>query len=274
MTLDGVGPHGWGTFRGVLALESVDAAGTFLREQMSVALASAGVFVSGLRDEELGNSIATSLEDPEAMNQLTDRQVAILRGQFPLEDRLSDPLMAVAHDVIESGVLKDLLGTRHTARMHMPIMARFVLPGNGGAGVPAHFDRQYNRHMTDFLTVWVPLVTVDPECGGVRVFGNNQVSESRKLHDADSSSGVTRSWHTPLQTSGLTAHECVPMQTGDLLYFGNQVVHESMANRSKRTRFSLDMRFLLQGASSTKTIFDFGSGKSLDPDVLGRAPIV
>jgi len=274
VTLDGVGPHGWGIFRGVLATRIGEAAGTFLSERLRVALASAGVSVSGLDDEELGSSVATSMADPEAMSQLDDSQVATLRGQFPLEDRLSEPLMAVAHDVIESGVLKELLGTRHTARMHMPLMARFVLPGNGGAGVPAHFDRQYNGHMSDFLTVWVPLVTVDPECGGVRVFGKNQVSEPRNLDDTDFSSGVTRSWHTPLQTKGLTAHECVPMQTGDLLYFGNEVVHESMANKSKRTRFSLDLRFLLQGASSTKTIFDFGSGKSLDPDMLGRAPIV
>lgn len=270
MSLKSLKPFEWGILRGVLDLDIVRNAQSFLRGQLTSALAAAGVLTGDLNDEQLGRAARDLLVDSKILNKLDDNQVSVLRGQFPLQDRLSESLMSVAHNVITSGAFKDLVGTTHTARMHMPIMARFVLPGNSEAGVPAHFDKQYNSHMEHFVTVWAPLVPVDSKCGGVRIYDQTRNEKMLISGNVDTSSGLSRSWHTPLDTEGLTALDCVPMSPGDLLYFGNEVFHESMPNISERTRLSLDMRFLLEGSISTKSIFDFHKGKTLDPEMLGE----
>lgn len=59
-------------FGGGLAPETIHGAWTYLREQMGKALGSAGVSVSWRTDEELGQCVATSLEDREWMSQLND----------------------------------------------------------------------------------------------------------------------------------------------------------------------------------------------------------
>ena len=258
----------WGIVRRLVSSGTIETAGTFLKDRMMQALTQLGVACEGRAPLEIGLEVNRILEDPDALRSLSDKQVAVLRGQFPLEDRLSAPVMAVAKEVVESRLLESIIGPAELVRMHMPLMARFVLPGNGGAGVPAHTDSQYNNHMSDFVTVWIPLVPVDGDCGGVRIFEGaraDQTMLSDPALNAAFTSGATRDWHSGLDTSGLARFECIPMEPADALYFRPLVVHESMANRSARIRFSLDMRFLLSGATTTKTTFDFASGRTINP---------
>ena len=48
--------------------------------------------------------------------------------------------------------------------VHYPPMIRFKLADAPSSIVPVHQDIAYNRHLSDFITVWVPLVDIDDEC--------------------------------------------------------------------------------------------------------------
>lgn len=170
-------------------------------------------------------------------------------GHFPVAVRLSPQLWALPRQPALQAIVRQALETRSTF-MHMPPMARFIVPGNPLAAVPPHQDVSYNRHMTDFLTVWIPCVPIDDACGGVAVFAGSQ--QHSELLD-ELSRDV---WLKPVPTDGLTRIECQPMQPGDVLLLNRWIIHESMANRSQRTRFSLDLRFFGENGRSPKHYLD------------------
>jgi hypothetical protein len=99
------------------------------------------------------------------VESLTKTTHDTLTGHFPLEVRLSENLWKIPYSESFYSIIKTILRSENVF-MHMPPTARFVLPGNVYAGVPPHQDISYNKHMTDFITVWVPLVDIDEEGAG------------------------------------------------------------------------------------------------------------
>lgn len=179
-----------------------------------------------------------------------------LFGHFPLQTRLSEKLWPVA----DAPALRDVLEFYFDStqlRMHMPPAARYVPPDYPYAAVPAHQDAAYNRHMTDFLAVWVPLVAIDSDCGGVGIYegtGNAPVLEPRP--------SPVPYWLGAVPTDGLTLlqHD---MKPGDALIFNPFVIHASMPNRSARTRYSIDYRFF--SGPSTKHYLDLQTRAVIPP---------
>jgi ectoine hydroxylase-related dioxygenase (phytanoyl-CoA dioxygenase family) len=183
-----------------------------------------------------------------------------LSGHFSLEARLSRELWRVPRSPRLQQVLQDVLGGQ-SLYMHMPPTARFVLPGNVYAGVPAHQDVGYNRHMTNFVTVWVPFVTIDSECGGVKVFKG-----SNKGIDFLNSEEKEKFWLKSVPSGDYEAEHC-EMQVGDVLILSKWILHESMPNLSSKTRISTDFRFFPESERSTKHFLDMQSWKVIEPGV-------
>src|SRR5215470_9850639 len=142
----------------------------------------------------------------------------VLRGHFPLSVRLGEELWRIPLHLADPPFLYDILGAKRLF-MHMPPTARFVLPGNVEAAVPAHQDVSYNKHLGAFCVVWVPLVDIDGACGGMAAYPR---SHGR----------------------------------GELVVMSNETVHESMPNRSERTRLSIDFRFFGDNSRSSKHFLD------------------
>jgi Phytanoyl-CoA dioxygenase (PhyH) len=165
----------------------------------------------------------------------------LLSGHLPLARRL-DPILWTA---AQTPRMQDLLGQLFPGarlHMHMPPAARYVLPKNRHAMVPAHQDVTYNKHMGDFVTVWVPFVPIDASCGGVAVYP--ETHRSPELVE----SGRKGFWHEPIAREDQNAVACeVPL--GGVLLLSNTIIHESMSNRSDRTRYSVDYRFFGDGTS-------------------------
>ena len=112
--------------------------------------------------------IIALLKDPAANGLDYDTRV-LMTGHFPRELRFSKIFWEIPRTHALQDILKAALGTDRL-RMHMPPMARFILPSNSEAGVPPHQDASYNDHMGGFVTVWIPLVEIDEECGGVTIY--------------------------------------------------------------------------------------------------------
>ena len=112
--------------------------------------------------------IVALLKNPAANGLDHDTRV-LMTGHFPRELRLSKIFWEIPRTQALQDILKAALGTDRL-RMHMPPMARFILPNNSEAGVPPHQDASYNDHMGGFVTVWIPLVEIDEQCGGVTIY--------------------------------------------------------------------------------------------------------
>jgi len=232
--------NGYIILRNILAKETTDAISSFLTTELNRSVGLLTEF--GLPDDlvQCGREIPALFQSKS--EHLTFEQKQLLTGHFPLQTRLAEALWAIPRDVGLRGVLHQALEAPNLY-MHMPPTARFVLPGNTSAGVPAHQDSAYNQHMPDFLTVWAPLVDVDKDCGGVTVFrGSHQAGDV----SVEQRSGI---WYGGISTDGFEPFDCVPMSAGDILIMTPRMVHASMTNQSDKPRLSVDLRFFGIGQS-------------------------
>jgi Phytanoyl-CoA dioxygenase (PhyH) len=207
--------------------------------------------------------IAAWLSGPRA-GELDHETRVLMTGHFPTELRLSKTFWDIPRTPALQDILKAALGSDRL-RMHMPPMARYILPNNLEAGVPAHQDASYNSHMNGFVTVWMPLVDVDAQCGGVTIY------EGRKDGVIPATKRVQNGvWTEGVSVEGLTPVRCVPMAPGDILMFNPYVVHGSMPNLSNRIRFSIDCRFFGSDAETSKHYLDMTTWSVVAPNSLER----
>jgi hypothetical protein len=207
---------------------------------------------------DCGKKVARLLDAPAALPP-EDRHV--LLGHFPLTVRLDQALWRIPLALAEQPFLYKLLGARKLF-VHMPPTARFVLPGNERAAVPAHQDVSYNKHLGPFCVVWVPLVDIDRACGGMTVYPRTQ--GHGELFAGDTVA-PTEGWIPGLDVAELARLELFPLAPGDVVVMGNETVHESMPNRSERTRLSVDFRFFGEGSRSSKHYLDLAERRVVAP---------
>ena len=205
--------------------------------------------------------IVALLNSP-ASNGLDRDTRLLMTGHFPTALRLSGIFQEIPRTEALRDILTAVLGSDRL-RMHMPPMARYVLPHNSEAGVPAHQDASYNDHMRDFVTVWIPLVEIDEQCGGVTIFEGRKdgvIPTARMVQN-----GV---WIEGVPVQDLRPVNCVPMVPGDILVFNPYVVHGSMPNTSNRIRFSMDCRFFGGDAQTSKHYLDMTTWSVVAPKSL------
>ena len=169
----------------------------------------------------------------------------VLLGHFPLSARLSRRIEPIARHLGRSALMREVVGSGPLF-MHMPPMARFVPPRYVPAAVPAHQDMSYNSHLSDFVTVWAPLVPIDHECGGLVVFEGSHHGPIQAV------AGDASGWLRPVATDGYPPRQLVDMDIGDVVILSPTVVHASAPNVSSRIRISMDLRIFSAHARSTK----------------------
>jgi hypothetical protein len=205
---------------------------------------------------DLIDFMAICEQEPSKFESLPSATRSILVGHFELETRLNPSLWVIPRSKGIQSLLNDVF-SQQKVFMHMPPTARFVLPGNRWAGVPAHQDLSYNRHMQDFVTIWVPLVEIDKSCGGVVVHkGSGQLSEQPQISQSK------LFWQSAVADLGYEKFQ-PDMNPGDVLLLNRWVVHESAPNHSQQTRLSIDCRFFT--GSSAKHALDLQTWQVLEP---------
>jgi hypothetical protein len=213
-----------------------------------------------LRNQDAGTKVERLLDSDGTSIPPEHRH--ILLGHFPLPVRLNEMLWKIPLHLADQPFLYEILSARKLCT-HMPPTARFVLPENIKAAVPAHQDVSYNKHLGAFCVVWVPLVEIDSKCGGMALFPRTQdrgeLFRGKPVAAADG-------WIPAVDTSDFERIEMQPLSPGDIVVMGDKTVHESMPNRSDRLRLSIDYRFFAGDSGSTKHYLDLTQHRVVAPN--------
>lgn len=260
--------HGYQVLQNVIDTEVAAEVGSFLVESSDTAIDLLSSELNGgpnaprLKGSKLCAAIDHAYNHPDFEAIPHDLRLT-MSGHFPIETRLAKRLWLIPSLVRVQAVLHEVLSDE-ALFMHMPPTARFVLPGNQHAAVPAHQDVSYNKHMSDFVTLWVPFVPITERCGGVAVFeGSGQPVE--QLDDRSQ-----KFWLKGLATDGFNKKHCT-MNVGDALLLNRWIIHESMPNQSDHTRYSIDYRFFSSHESSSKHLLDLQRWEVIEPTDPSRA---
>jgi len=250
--------NGYQVLKGVIPSEDISSLGEFLAAESRTALASIRHEVPCADDPaEVVAFIKRVHDDDQAFRRLSQRTRDIISGHFGVETRLSPRLLAVPRIEALRAVLHEVFPGQGL-RMHMPPMARFVLPGNAYAGVPPHQDISYNKHLGEFAVVWVPFCKIDSRCGGVVIHkGSGNLDEQLTEFDR-------KLWLPAIHDLGLEKVH-FELNPGDALLFNSRVIHESKANVSDRVRYSCDFRFFSAATASSKHYLDLSTWKVVEP---------
>lgn len=265
-----LGTHGFQIFREVISLETITSVRRFLEKDLLKALKILPQWSISSLNSESGCKAEELLSGSE-LGELDESVKPLLtNGHFPLSTRLSDRLWELPKAPGLRNLLNVIFGGQPIS-MHMPPVARFMLPGNFGAAVPPHRDIDYNLHLKEFFTVWIPLVEIDLECGGISFYIESTNREAT-FEKETSESGfeqikvpTSKAWLPALSTNSFRRIVCSPMFPGDIAVFNEKVVHGSELNTSSRTRLSIDMRFFARDSLSKKHSLDLQQWRIIEP---------
>jgi hypothetical protein len=172
-----------------------------------------------------------------------------LTGEFDLETRLDLRVLELLAGERCKRFLTSFLDSP-AYYCHYPPMLRFKVKEAPTSLVPVHQDAPYNRHLMDFVVLWVPLVKIDEECGGLYVWDGSHLHGEVE----HSSSGA---WAHGAQADLSRYHRThVLMDPGDILLFSPTLLHASAPHTSRRTRYSLDLRIVRSPNDTAKSYYD------------------
>jgi hypothetical protein len=251
---------GYQVFENVVPLEVILEVRSFLSQKITETLEPAKREIGCTVDCEvvrvIGDIAAGRLGGVESLSKSTRDA---LSGHFSLEARLSQILWKVPYSEKFQAILKALLAS-DDLYMHMPPTARYVLPGNVHAGVPPHQDVSYNKHMSNFVTIWVPFVDIDDACGGVTIYEGSGQAQEYSVEQASSDF-----WQQGVPTEGYRPVHCT-MKAGSVLALNKWIIHCSTDNRSSNIRISTDFRFFGASDRSTKHYLDIKRRHVVKPE--------
>lgn len=209
---------------------------------------------------DLGAFMSACEREPARFEALPLELRQLLVGHFSLETRLDPVLWTIPRSAGIQALLAEIFPGQRVG-MHMPPTARFILPGHRWSGVPVHQDISYNRHMQDFVTIWLPLVPIDARCGGVIIHGGTGALPEQPL-PAEDARPFPLFWQSELPDLGYPQIQ-PEFEPGDVLLLNPWVLHASAPNLSDYTRLSVDCRFFI--GSSQKHSLDLQHWQVLEP---------
>lgn len=244
---DAFGPSGWHLERGILEQDFVWQVRDFLDSRRLRLQQQFSEWVGEPVTDASYAAHQPKTEEYTARGLPKDLR-HFLRGEFDLETRLDQRIMQVLATPRVLAYLSTFLQSDGYC-IHYPPMMRFKMAAAEASQLPPHQDWPYNTHMKDFLTVWVPLVTIDEGTGGVVVYdGSHQ--DGNVQHVAEGS------WEAKaLADLDKYPQQHVLMNPGDILTFPSELLHASAPQTSPRIRYSIDFRVFREPADSTKSFF-------------------
>jgi len=173
-----------------------------------------------------------------------------LTGEFDLDTRLDMRIVRLLESERVRKAISEQVG-QDTYQIHYPPMMRFKCADSPGSLLPPHQDGPYNAHMTDFITVWVPLVDIDEEVGGIIAYNGSHLTP-----DMEHVSAGPWAFGTKDEPTGFE-EERVLMKAGDILMFPRNFIHKSAPQLSQeRKRYSIDFRIFRNPEDTKKSYYD------------------
>jgi len=249
MDIEFFNQQGYQLFENILPLNIIEEIRNLLIKDAEVSLDFAKQEINCSDDRNLISYIEKIKQDSVGVSNLTKKTRDALSGHISLETRLNPILRKIPYYPIIQEILKSILKS-DVLYMHMPPTARFILPRNIHAGVPPHQDVAYNKHMSDFITMWVPLVEINEECGGVIMYEGSGFISERAVPQK-----INEFWHQGISTDGYKARHCI-MNPGSVLILNQWIIHASKLNNSNHVRYSIDYRFFGETTKSQKHYLD------------------
>lgn len=241
---------GWLLKKDVLDVKLIASALDFLKERKQLLQSQfelwAGQKISCDSDYARHQSQFAAYEQQNLPKDL----VHYLRGEFDLETRMDARIVGILGDSKIKDFLTAKLGVTEYL-IHFPPMIRFKIADSPGSVLPPHQDGPYSQHLRDFLTVWVPLVDIDQQVGGLIMF-NGSHRDGVVEHGASGpwSFGVSNAPEKYSRTH-------VEMKVGDALMFPSLTIHGSAPQLSKtQHRYSIDFRVILSPDDTKKSYFN------------------
>lgn len=131
---------------------------------------------------------------------------------------------------------------------------RYSLPADAAHVTPAHQDYFFIRANDQFRTLWIPLMDIDQQVGGLVVAGGSHKGGLREHVERDDVFSYVLKGR---KQKGVALEEIAPpwlttdYHPGDLLVFHHLTLHWALPNTSDRVRLSIDTR--AQPASTPRT---------------------
>ena len=262
MSTSAFATDGYQILRDVVDLSVIDGVRDFLNSRIAPELALAAQAIGCTDVLQIFAAARTMVNKTgrDSVDALSKEVKDTLTGHFSLRTRLSKELWDIPREPRLRAAISEVLGSEHLF-LHMPPTARFVLPRSEFTGVPAHQDVSYNKHMSDFVTVWVPLVPIDEYCGGVTVYRGSAFAPEVEVTHGQSL------WREPVSVHGYAPEHCA-MNPGDALLLNKWIIHAATPNRSERTRLSIDFRFFGASDGSTKHYLDLQQWRVIPPRTM------
>jgi 1-deoxypentalenic acid 11beta-hydroxylase len=122
---------------------------------------------------------------------------------------------------------------------------RYVLPNDSAHLTPAHQDHFFIRWSDSLRTIWMPLMDIDGQMGGLALA---EKSHKHGLREHVLCDDVYSYIFKDRKQRGIPAERIVEpwlttdFHSGDLLMFHNLLIHRALPNRSDRIRLSVDTR--------------------------------
>jgi len=130
--------------------------------------------------------------------------------------------------------------------MYRNVDIRFALPNDAKHLTPSHQDHFFIRQTERFRTVWIPLMRIERNVGGLTVAARSHhrgLLEHVEHETAYSYIFRGRKQRgVPLESIGQT-WLTADYRPGDLLMFHSLMIHRALPNTSDRIRLSLDTRY-------------------------------
>lgn len=248
--LDLVGNSGWHLEKGVLEPDKVVALREFLEERRKRLQEQFESWASvKLNTAEDYGRCQAQIPEYESRGLPKDFR-HFLTGELDLETRLDTRIVELLGARRCRDFLCESLGVERFY-IHYPPMIRFKVAESPGSVLPPHQDAPYSSHLREFLTVWVPLVDIDSEVGGLIMYNG-----SHRAGILDHRASGPWAFGTE---DGISRFETehVFMAAGDALLFPSSTIHASAPQKSRtRLRFSIDFRVFRNATDTTKSYFD------------------
>ena len=124
------------------------------------------------------------------------------------------------------GIKHPHYGTRPLTRVDLPQDLKHSF-------FDAHQDFPYNRHSTNSIVVWIPFMNTNHKEGCLEVSPKSHIE--KKVFQQKKNSKL-------IKNSSQFKFKKVKVKLGEALIFSEFLVHRSGVNRSKKIRFSLQLR--------------------------------
>ena len=107
-------------------------------------------------------------------------------------------------------------------------------------------DEVYERHGSEIVTCWFPLVDVGPDMGALQI--HPDLAAGRR--QLETNTGGRGGLIVPGALPAAPPLDATGMRAGDLLLISAYTPHHSVRNRSDKVRWTMDIRFQKAGTHS------------------------